>query len=404
MNVAILGLGVVGSGVYQILVENLSKIQHETGEQVHIIYGFARGNTAELETRFPQLKIVQSIDRILEDPQVDCLIEVMGGIEFPYEIIKKAFKKKKHVVTANKDLVAVHGVELLELAKRNGCDFYYEAAVAGGIPIVRSIAKGLASDHIYEICGILNGTTNFILTKMDQENVSYDAALSEAQALGFAEKDPTSDVEGIDAARKIAILSMMAYSMDVRLEDVTCTGITGISKEIVALARHLGYTIKLLGESQLGFQGISLSVSPVFIKRTHPLANVHKEMNAVYVKGNSIGETMFYGAGAGSLPTATAILSDVLEVVRNVRTKASSRDIVLPVHQKNIVTASRKRNYLLVGTKDVLASLVEVEHTLQNLVPQSFTDLYYIQVDGTLEEITSYIEKYEIQAYPCMEG
>ncbi|MBC7958872.1 MAG: homoserine dehydrogenase, partial [Vallitaleaceae bacterium] len=242
----------------------------------------------------------------------------------------------KHIVTANKDVIAEHGAELLKLAKDQGCDLFYEASVGGGIPIIRSLKDGFASDKITKMMGIVNGTTNYILTKMSQEGMSYEMALAKAQALGFAEPDPTSDVEGLDAARKILILAKLGFSMNLELADVYTVGISGVTSEDIEYTKQLGFTLKLIGLASRENGAVEVSVQPTLLPNAHPLASVHNEYNAVYVCGEAVGETMFYGPGAGGLPTATSIVSDIVAVVKNMRLGVNGAGIATLYNPKSI--------------------------------------------------------------------
>jgi len=392
MKVAILGLGVVGSGVYNQLINHKEKIEKEANSKFEITCGLVKEITPEIEKKFDKIKLTTDVNEILEDNSVDCIIEVMGGIDHTYEILKKAFNSKKHVVSANKDLIAVHGVELLELAKQNNCDFYFEASVAGGIPILRSIFKGLASDYIYDIKGILNGTSNYILTKMSKENLSYEDALKQAQDLGFAEADPTADVAGHDAARKVAILAMLSYHIDTKFSDVACIGIEDVSSADIMLAHELGYEIKLIGHSHYEAGKVSLSVVPSFVSLNHQLASVNNEMNAVYVSGEAIGNVLLYGPGAGSNPTGTAVMSDVLEVARNMNSNCSGRDIILPYNDKRVDNETVVERYI------IISETVKFEEIIS---PLDYGEGYLI-ADLSKKHVDELVEKYNCKAYPIL--
>lgn len=242
----------------------------------------------------------------------------MGRIDPAKSYLMKILRAKKHLVTANKDLIALHGQELEKCAKENNVGLYYEAAVAGGIPILRTLASAYASDHITKLLGILNGTSNFMLTKMFEENWSYDQALSKAQELGYAESDPTNDVEGIDAAYKLAILCQFAFGMRIPFNEISHQGIPSITKEDVSVARQLGYVIKLVGHIEEGNNGLEAEVVPTFISVKHPLASVDDVMNAIFIESDGIGNAMYYGAGAGQMPTATSVLSDIMTIAKQV--------------------------------------------------------------------------------------
>jgi homoserine dehydrogenase len=283
----------------------------------------------------PEL-LTSTADEVVSDPEIDVVIEVIGGIERAREYILQALSNKKHVITANKDLMALHGAELLSAAEENGCDLFYEASVAGGIPIIRTLVDGLASDRITKMMGIVNGTTNYILTKMDKENLTFKEVLKEAQELGYAEADPTSDVEGIDAARKMAILASLGFSMNIHLDDVEVKGISSITSEDLEYARQFGYSMKLIGNAKKDNGKVEVSVEPTLLPDTHPLASVQNEYNAVYIYGEAVGETMLFGPGAGQLPTATSIVSDLVAVVRNMRLGVNGKSVVAPQFDKQL--------------------------------------------------------------------
>lgn len=319
IKIGLLGLGTVGSGVYQIIQNHQNKLQQQLGCEVEVSKVLVRDLNKKRDLEISPNFLTTDVKDIIDNPEIDIVVEVMGGIERSTEYLTRALMNKKHVVTANKDVIAQKGQELFKLAAANQCDLFYEASVAGGIPIVRSLVEGFASDKITKLLGIVNGTTNFILTKMSNEGTNYLEALAQAQQLGFAEADPSADVEGIDAARKMVILASLAFSTHIQLEDVFTTGITKISKEDIDYAKQLGYTIKLLGLASRNHGEVAVSVEPTLVPNHHPLATVENEYNAVYVYGKAVGETMFYGPGAGGLPTATSIVSDVVAVIKNMR-------------------------------------------------------------------------------------
>lgn len=333
IKIGLLGLGTVGSGVYQIINNHQKKLQQQVGCTVEVAKVLVRDLSKKREIEIAPEYLTTDVNDIIENPDIDIVIEVLGGIERSTEYLSRALINKKHVVTANKDVIAQNGQELLKLAKENQCDLFYEASVAGGIPIIRSLGEGLASDKITKLLGIVNGTTNYILTKMSNEGTDYLEALAQAQQLGFAEADPSSDVDGLDAARKMVILASLAFSTNVQLEDVTTIGISNVSRDDIAYAKQLGYTIKLLGQASRNHGEVDISVQPTLVPSHHPLAAVENEYNAVYVYGKAVGETMFYGPGAGSLPTATSIVSDVVTVIKNMRLGVNGQSIT---HQHNI--------------------------------------------------------------------
>lgn len=319
LNVGLLGLGTVGSGVPLLIKENQKKIEDITGTRINIKTAFVRDIESKqtIANKF-NLNLTTSFTDILEDEEIQVIVEVMGGTTLAKEYIISALKNKKHVVTANKDLIAIHGLELVEIAKENNCFLYYEASVAGGIPILRTISNSMSADEITSISGIVNGTTNFILTQMSQKGLSYDEALQEATRLGYAESDPTNDVEGIDAAYKMVILTRFSFGMDIDPLKIERKGITTVSADDIKTADSLGYSIKLLGFSEKIKEGIHVEVSPVLVPKTHPLSTVENEMNAIFINSFGVGESMYYGPGAGAKPTATSVVSDLITIAKNV--------------------------------------------------------------------------------------
>lgn len=319
LNVGLLGLGTVGSGVPLLIKENQKKIEDITGTRINIKTAFVRDIESKqtIADKF-NLNLTTSFTDILEDEEIQVVVEVMGGTTLAKEYIISALKNKKHVVTANKDLIAIHGLELVEIAKENNCFLYYEASVAGGIPILRTISNSMSADEITSISGIVNGTTNFILTQMSQKGLSYDEALQEATRLGYAESDPTNDVEGIDAAYKMVILTRFSFGMDIDPLKIERKGITTVSADDIKTADSLGYSIKLLGFSEKIKEGIHVEVSPVLVPKTHPLSTVENEMNAIFINSFGVGESMYYGPGAGAKPTATSVVSDLITIAKNV--------------------------------------------------------------------------------------
>jgi homoserine dehydrogenase len=308
----------------------------------------------------------------------------MGGVEETRDYILTALRNKKHVVTANKDLMAVYGSELLTVASENNCDLFYEASVAGGIPILRGLADGLASDRITKMMGIVNGTTNFILTKMTKEGSAYDEVLKEAQDLGYAEADPTSDVGGLDAARKMAILATLGFSMKIDLDDVRVQGITEVTEEDLQYSKQLGYTMKLIGYAHRDGDNVEVSVQPTLLADTHPLASVSDEYNAVYVYGEAVGETMFYGPGAGSLPTATAVVSDLVGVMKNMRLGVNGKSAVTPQYPKQLKAEDEmfSKHFLRIHVKDQVGAFAKLT-TLFSERGVSFEKIIQLPVKGS---------------------
>lgn len=362
ITIGLLGLGTVGTGVVKIIENHQDKLMHQVGCPVEIKKILVRDINKERDLNISKELMTASPSEIIADPEIDVVIEVIGGVEDTRLLLLEALRNKKHIITANKDLMAVYGPELLGMASENGCDLFYEASVAGGIPILRGLVDGLASDRITKMMGIVNGTTNFILTKMTQEKVSYEAALDEAQRLGYAEADPTADVEGLDAARKMAILSTLGFSMNIGLGDVQVRGITEVTDKDLAFSQKLGYTMKLIGIAERSEDKVEVSVQPTLLPDKHPLSSVNDEYNAVYVYGEAVGETMFYGPGAGSLPTATAVVSDLVAVLKNMRLGVNGRSAVLPQYEKKIKTAEEIicKYFLRIHVKDEIGVFAQI--------------------------------------------
>lgn len=315
IKVAVLGYGNIGSGVVQVLLNNKETIAKKAGDEIV--------PACVLDLRdFPgdvmEDKVVKDINLITQNPEISIVVETVGGTKPAYAFVKACLEAGKHVATSNKELVAAHGPELLEIAKAHHVSFLFEASVGGGIPIIRPLVSSITSDAVTEITGILNGTTNYMLTKMSEDGLDYDAVLEDAQERGYAERNPAADVEGHDARRKIAILSSLAFGKYVDYEDVYTEGITKITSADFAYAKVLGSRIKLFGTSKKKEDGsISTMVCPVMITNEHPLFAVNDVMNAILVRGESMGDLMFYGAGAGKLPTASAVVADVVNAARN---------------------------------------------------------------------------------------
>jgi len=328
VKIALLGFGTVASGVPFLLKENGEKINQSAHSEIEVAKVLVKDEDEKnrLLVAGNNFNFVTNVDDILSDQDITIVVELMGRIEPAKTFITRALEAGKHVVTANKDLLAVHGAELLEIAKANNVALYYEAAVAGGIPILRTLANSLASDKITRVLGVVNGTSNFMMTKMVEEGWSYDDALAEAQRLGFAESDPTNDVDGIDAAYKMVILSQFAFGMKVAFDDVAHKGIRNITPEDVAVAQDLGYVVKLVGSIEETPSGIAAEVTPTFLPKAHPLASVNGVMNAVFVESIGIGESMYYGPGAGQKPTATSVVADIVRIVRRLNDGTIGKD------------------------------------------------------------------------------
>ncbi|MCG1128840.1 homoserine dehydrogenase [Staphylococcus epidermidis] len=314
LNIALLGLGTVGSGVVKIIEENRQQIKDTINKDIVIKHILVRDKSKKRSLNISQYHLTEDINDILNDNSIDIVVEVMGGIEPTVDWLRTALKNKKHVITANKDLLAIHLKLLEDLAEENGVALKFEASVAGGIPIVNAINNGLNANNISKFMGIFNGTSNFILSKMTHEQTTFKDALEEAQRLGFAEADPTDDVEGVDAARKVVITSYLSFNQVIKLNDVKLVGIGDITLADINAASALNYKIKLIGKGTYENGYVNASVEPTLIHKNHQLAAVENEYNAIYVIGDAVGDTMFYGKGAGSLATGSAVVSDLLNV------------------------------------------------------------------------------------------
>ena len=337
INVAIMGYGTIGSGVAEILETNKEIIAKNVGQEVALKY--------VLDLRdFPgspvEDKVVHDFSIIEKDPEVQIVVETMGGLNPSYPFVKACLLAGKHVATSNKALVAAYGTELLQIAREKEVNFFFEASVGGGIPIIRPLYRCLMGEKILNITGILNGTTNFILTKMDKEGWAFDAALKEAQRLGYAERNPEADVEGHDTCRKIAILTAMATGKEVNYEDIYTEGITGISDVDFRYADKMGMSVKLFGSSSMGEDNlVKAYVAPIMIDRNHPLYMVSDVYNGIMVTGNMLGETMYYGSGAGKLPTASAVAADIIDAAKHV-----NRNVPMGWNSERQATAPMEAN------------------------------------------------------------
>lgn len=331
INIAVLGYGTVGSGVVEVINTNHASINKRAGDEIHIKYVL---DLREFPGDPVQEILVHDYEVIVNDPEVDIIVEVMGGIEPAYTFVKRALEAGKSVCTSNKALVAKHGPELMEIAGERSINFLFEASCGGGIPIIRALNSSLTADEIDEVTGILNGTTNYMLYKMSTEGSPFDTVLKEAQGMGYAEADPTADVEGYDACRKIAILSSLAYGKFLNYEDIYTEGITKITPMDMAYAKELGMTIKLLATSRkIGDDSFYAMVAPFLIGKNSPLYSVNDVFNGIFVHGNVLGDAMFYGSGAGKLPTASAVVADVVDEAkhlhRNIMTNWTSHPLKL---------------------------------------------------------------------------
>lgn len=324
IKVALLGVGTVGTGVYKLIQRRADVMVRTIGAQMEVSKILVHNLNKQREGIDASL-LTDNWQEIVNDPEIQIIVEVMGGIEPARTMILEALHAGKHVVTANKDLLAAHGKELLDAAEEKHCDLLFEAAVAGGIPIIRPLKQCLAGNEIDEVIGIVNGTTNYILTKMFEENMSFEEALAKATELGYAEADPTADVEGLDAGRKVAIMASIAFHSRVVFDDVHTEGITKITSDDIAYAKEFDSVIKLLGVAHNTEGGIEVGVYPMLLNKEHPLASVRDSFNAVFVHGDAVDDAMFYGRGAGELPTASAVMGDIIDVARNIEYGCNGR-------------------------------------------------------------------------------
>ena len=395
INISVLGYGTVGSGVVEVLNMNQESISQKAGHEINVKY--------VLDLRdFPedpiQEKIVHDFSIIVNDPDVKIIVETMGGTNPAYQFVKEALEKGKSVCTSNKELVAKHGAELLAIAKEQKVNFLFEASVGGGIPIIRPLNQSLTADEIDEITGILNGTTNYILTKMSTEGSDFDTVLKDAQAKGYAERNPEADVEGYDACRKIAILTSLAYGMQVDYEDIYTEGITKITDKDIKYAKALDASIKIFGTSKKVDKKVYAMVSPMMINGSHPLFSVNDVFNGIFVHGNMLGDVMFYGKGAGKLPTASAVVADVVDAAKhlgtNIMTIWSSEKLELA----NIEDAEQKFFVRLSGAKAENEAKVKEVFGAVSEVDAGFTDEYAF----ITEEITEKVFKESISQFDNM--
>lgn len=325
LNVGLLGIGTVGGGTYTVLTRNQAEISRRLGSDIKIVQVADRNLDHAKEVTGGNVALTDDAFAVVNNPEVDVVVELIGGYTIAKELVLKAIENGKHVVTANKALLAVHGNEIFKAAEAKGVIVAYEAAVAGGIPIIKALREGLSANRIEWVAGIINGTTNFILTEMREKGLAFADVLGEAQRLGYAEADPTFDVEGIDAAHKLTLLAAIAFGMPVAFEKTYTEGITKLETKDIRYAEELGYRVKLLGISKKTEAGVELRVHPTLIPEKRLIANVNGAMNAVVVKGDAVGPTLYYGAGAGAEPTASAVIADLVDIARMQSATAEQR-------------------------------------------------------------------------------
>lgn len=415
INIALLGFGTVGSGVAETIKRNSQMMAEQLGCQLKITYVLVRH--PDKYKNVPLLEgvhLTSSFEEIMADPDIGIVVEVMGGIHPAKEYIFEALNHKMSVVSANKDVVALFGPEIMRTAMENHVNFSCEASVGGGIPILRPLHDSLAANEIESIVGIVNGTTNFILSSMDEEGVSYSDALRVAQKKGFAEADPTNDVCGYDAARKLAILASIGFRANVTFDDVLVEGIEKISQKDVQYASEMGYAIKLLAVGTRQDNGIALNVYPAFVPRTHPLASVKGSYNAIYVTGNIVDDVMFYGRGAGSLPTASAVMADVISTAKHIMNGSTGTGMMLTETKRIPFYSSLKLKnsyYFRLIVDDVTGVLsqiasayadhdISIKEVVQKSRFEDAAELMIITQDTPRENIIQ-VEK-ALQVLPCM--
>lgn len=354
VRIAILGLGNIGQGVWKILGRNRNEIIMKSGYEIEVAKILVRNADKPRDVDIPKGIITTDANKIFNDDSIKIVVELMGGAEPAREYMLKAMKCKKHVVTANKLVLAIHGEELFKTAEEEGVLFYYEASVGGGIPIIREINESLTANKIEKLVAIINGTTNYILTKMALEGMDFDTALKKAQAKGYAEADPTSDVEGFDAVYKLAIMASLSFGINIDVNSIYREGIKNIKTADITYASKLGYVIKLLAVAKENNNRIELRVHPAMVPNNHPFANVNDSFNAVLIKGNAVGDLMLYGRGAGDLPTGSAVIGDIISILRNNIDKPALLISKNKMSEKSIKSASENSSacYIRLNVKD----------------------------------------------------
>ena len=386
INVGLIGAGTVGSGTYKILKENFNEIYRKTGKEI-VVFALAEKDTKRAkEVVDDKTLIFDDAFDLVRDENIHIVVELIGGTGISKDLVVEALKNNKHVVTANKALIAMHGEELVDLATKHNVNLSYEAAVAGGIPIIKSIREGLAANKIEWIAGILNGTTNYILTEMKENNLAFEVALKQAQELGFAEADPTFDIEGVDAAHKITILASIAFGIPINFNAVHIEGISNLAQKDIIYAEELGYKIKLLGITKHINDAIELRVHPTLIPEKRLVANVDGAMNAVLVKGDMVGSTMYYGAGAGSEPTASAVVADIIDLARNLESN-NATPIPILGFVKNAIKSKRMLSIEEINSEFYLRFSMKNESGVLAKITQVFAQ-HSISIDAMVQKET----------------
>ena len=370
IKVAVMGFGTIGSGVVEVLSINRESIAKRVGDTIDVKYVL---DLRDFEGHPIQKKIVHDYRRIVEDKEVSIVVETMGGVEPAYTFVKAMLEAGKHVTTSNKALVAEKGAELLEIAKAHQVNFQFEASVGGGIPIIRPLKSCLTADVIEEITGIINGTTNYMLTEMSEKGTDFDDVLKDAQAKGYAEKDPTADIEGYDAGRKIAILTSLVAGQQVDFEDIHTEGISHITSTDIKYAKSMGRAIKLLATSKHVGDGYAAMVAPFLLNAKHPLFSVNGVFNAIFVKGNVLGDAMFYGSGAGKLPTASAVVADIVEMAKHM--------------DKHIPIEWRREKLELIDYKDFDNRFFVRANESEEAVKKVFGEVEFVKAEDVTGEV-----------------
>ena len=363
IKIGLIGFGNVGQGVASIVDTNEAMITKRVGKNVEIKTICVR-NSDKYKNIAKNIPLTTNVDDILNDPEIDIVVEVIGGEKPAYDYIKRALEAKKYVVTANKELIAKHKQMFFKLAKENNVDIFFEASVGGGIPIIKTFKVGFSANQIESVYGILNGTTNFILTKLFEEKREFNEVLTQAQELGFAEADPTADISGLDAAYKIVILTAVALKADIQIDDVFYEGIENVSLTDAVYLDELGFRIRLIAKAIKKDTAVSVSVYPTAIKKGHPLSTVRNEFNAIFSTGNMVGESMIYGKGAGSLPTGSAVMSDILDIAFDINHHRSRRNLEEKIEAVKVEAIDKQRSkfFMRVFLKDQAGVLEEFSH------------------------------------------
>lgn len=412
VKIGLLGMGNVGKGTYTILKQNAEKITGLSNCQITIEKILVSNKTKKRDIEISPSMLTEDPSEVIDNPDLDIIVELIGGIDTAYRYIKRALENGKHVVTANKAVIATHGMELLDLAKKNQVLLLHEASVAGGIPVLTAMLKPLCGNEFQELVGIVNGTTNYILTQMTENQMEYGVALKQAQEKGFAEADPTSDVEGEDAAYKLCILMLIAFGVYVDPNLIPREGITKISKEDIAFASQFGYKLKLLAGAKKSNGRLKYYVYPTLVSQDHPLAAVSNEFNALFIKGDAVGELMFYGKGAGSMPTGSAVVGDIVSIAKCIGTDLLnvSPSQAYPVKDENLELTGESKsmyyiNFLVDDAPGVLGKVstafgkygISIQSVMQRTRGEDNVPVIYIlhetkrkQLDEALEEISGY--------------